>query len=330
MRSYRALVAAVVAVLLACVTASACSSDEPELSGETADHAVTWVTGANGNYPDDVNAWSEFTGRPVDLAIVFTDRGDWYNITEADWPVGSFTRDDWPGELSVGQPLFAPDGDEASCARGDYDEHWAEFGRTLTKFGRGDAYVRLGWEFNGEWMYWHVRDAETWKQCFRNAVTAMRSTAPDVRIDWNMSAHRDRIPNGTAGVWDVYPGDEFVDVVSIDAYDSYPASLTSEIWDRQCHADSGLCTVIEFARAHGKPFAVPEWGVVNDVGGGGDNPFYVQKMFETFVENADDLAYEAYYNNAEEKNVRSALVAPVLNPDAAETYREYFGANTQD
>nr|MDT0665881.1 glycosyl hydrolase [Micromonospora sp. DSM 115978] len=202
-----------------------------------------------------------------------------------------------------------------SCARGDYDEHWANFGSTLTKFGRGDAYVRLGWEFNGDWFYWYVRDAEAWKQCFRNAVTAMRSTAPDVKIDWNMTHHRDRIPNGTAGVWETYPGDEFVDVVSIDAYDSYPASLTPEIWDRQCHADSGLCTVIEFAREHGKPFAVPEWGLVRSEGGGGDNPFYIQKMYETFVKNADILAYEAYYNNAEPDNVRSSLVAPVLNPD---------------
>lgn len=317
---------ATVVMVVVAVTATACT-DQPRPPDEVVDHDVTWVSGANGNYPAEVNAWQKFTGRQVDLAIVFTDRSNWYNMTQAEWPVGVFTRDAFPGELSIAQPLFPPDGNEATCAQGDYDGHWADFGRTLVKYGRGDAYIRLGWEFNGDWFYWFARDAETWKTCFRNAVTAIRSTAPDVKIDWNMTHHRDTIPNGSASVWDLYPGDSYVDVVSIDAYDSYPASVTQELWNRQCDAMSGLCTVIDFAAKHGKKFAVPEWGLVRSTGGGGDNPFYIQKMFEAFAANAGNLAYEAYYNNAEENNVRSSLTAPVLNPDAAATYLKYFGAH---
>jgi beta-mannanase len=142
-----------------------------------------------------------------------------------------------------------------------------------------------------------------------------------------MTAHRDRIPDGSAGVWDVYPGDSYVDVVSIDAYDFFPASVTQKIWDTQCNFQSGLCSVIKFAREHRKPFAVPEWGLVRSSGGGGDNPFFIQKMYEVFAANADILAYEAYYNNAEPDNVRSSLYEPVLNPDSGKRYRELFGAN---
>jgi hypothetical protein len=89
---------------------------------------------------------------------------------------------------------------------------------------------------------------------------------------------------------------------------------------------SGLCTVIDFARAHGKRFAVPEWGLVRSGGGGGDNPFYIHKMYDTFAANAKDLAYEAYYNNSEQDNVRSSLHNPNLNPKSSVRYLKLFGA----
>jgi hypothetical protein len=286
---------------------------------------VRWVSGANGNFPVEVNAWAAWTARPVTLAIVFTDRTDWGSITTASWPVDAFNRAAFPGELAVAQPLFPESGDEVACARGEYDGYWARFGRTLVTYGRGDAYVRLGWEFNGDWFWWHVRDPQAWKTCFQKAVAAIRSTAPDAKIDWNMTAHRDRLPGSGADVWSVYPGDSFVDVVSIDAYDSYPPSTTQHIWDAQCRQRSGACTVADFARAHGKRFAVPEWGLVRSTGGGGDNPFYIEKMHELFSANADILAYEAYYNNAEENNVRSSLHNPILNPHASRRYLQLFG-----
>ncbi len=286
-----------------------------------------WASGANGNYPADINAWATWTGRPVDVAVVFTTRKDWPGITTATWPVGAFSRDAFTGQLSVAQPLYPEGGDEQACARGDYDGHWAQFGTTLTRYGRGDAYVRLGWEFNGSWMYWHVRDPQTWKSCFVHAVTAIRSTAPHVKIEWTMSAHSNTLPGSGADVWSAYPGDAYVDVVGIDDYDIYPASTTQQAWDKQCTEPSGLCTVTDFARAHGKPLAVPEWGLSYSNGGGQDNPFFIEKMHEFFARNADLLAYEAYYNNAEADNVRSSLHNPVLNPNSSRRYLELFGKN---
>ncbi|WP_101830339.1 glycoside hydrolase family 26 protein [Frankia canadensis] len=302
----------------------ACSGSSNDTDPSPA--GVRWVSGANGNYPDAVNAWGTFTGNKVGLAVVFTVRKDWASMVSADWPASAFPRDRFPGELSIAQPLYPPDGNEATCATGAYDDYWRTFGTTLTKHGRADAYIRLGWEFNGGYMYWHVRDPEAWKACFRREVTALRSTAPGVKIDWNMNAHNDTLPGSGRDVWDAYPGDEYVDIVSIDSYDHFPASASETTWNRQCHMRSGLCTVIQFARAHGKKFAVPEWGLVRSNGGGGDNPFYIHKMYETFAANAKDLAYEAYYNNAEPENVRSSLYQPSLNPKASKRYLKLFGA----
>ncbi len=323
-RRRRLAAAALLVIALVSTGLAACSGSaepEPMPSG------VTWVSGANGNYPADVNAWGSFTGGKPGLAIVFTERKTWSSMVSGDWPSSAFTKDKFPGAVSIAQPLYAPDGNEATCATGAYDANWRTFGETLTRYGRGDAYIRLGWEFNGGYMYWHVRDPEAWKTCFRRAVTALRSTAPAVRIDWNMNAHNDKLPGSGRDVWDAYPGDQYVDIVSIDSYDHYPASVSETSWNRQCHQRSGLCTVIQFAREHGKRFAVPEWGLVRSAGGGGDNPYYIGKMYETFVANAKDLAYEAYYNNAEPDNVRSSLYKPDLNPKSAKRYLTLFGSD---
>ncbi|EIV95572.1 glycoside hydrolase family 26 protein [Frankia sp. QA3] len=286
---------------------------------------VAWPSGANANPPHDLATWERWLGRRTDVAVVFTVRDNWQKIVGDDWPLSELRPQAYAGKVSVAQPLFPKDGNEAACARGDYDANWATFGRTLVRNGRGDAFVRLGWEFNGDWFWWYPRDTATWRTCFQRAVTAIRSTSPDVRIDWNVSAHRDSMPNGD-NVWAAYPGDGFVDVVSIDAYDSYPPSLTRATFDAQCHQDSGACTVARFAHEHGKRFAVPEWGVVRSAGGGADNPYYIQKMYELFQANRANLAYEAYFTATDAGNVQSSLFDPPSNPRAAQRYRALFGA----
>lgn len=305
------------------------AAPEPTPQGPAAPGA-RWPTGTNANPPLDIRAWEAWTGRPTDIATVFTVRNNWEHIAYSDWPFADYRPEVYAGQLSVAQPLFPQSGDERTCSRGHYDQHWAAFGQTLTRNGRPDAIVRLGWEYNGNWFWWYPRDTATWKTCFQHAATAIRSTAPGVRIEFNVSAHRDRMPNGD-DVWAAYPGDEFVDIVSSDTYDSYPPSLTPELFEQQCIVPSGTCTVAAFARAHGKQFAVPEWGLVRaDRHGGGDNPLYIEKMHDLFERNRDILAYEAYFNAAEATNVRSSLINPPLHPNAAQRYLELFGTATTD
>jgi hypothetical protein len=288
---------------------------------------VRWVSGANGNFPAEIEPWAAWTGRPVDLAVIFVGRETWQTVESDDWPLSAFSRDQWAGQISVAVPLW-PDsgGNERDCATGDYDQYWHRFGVNLLRYGRGDAIVRLGWEFNGDWYDWYPRDVDTWKTCYQRTVTAIRSVAPDVRIDWTMTMHRDTLPGG-GDVWSAYPGDAYVDIIGIDYYDMSPPAPDEDTWDQLCTAPSGLCTVIAAARAHGKTFSVPEWGVASGSGGGADNPFFVEKMYDTFRANAGVLAYEAYYSNAEPDNVRSSLHDPDLNPASASTYLRLFGAS---
>ncbi|WP_084691955.1 glycoside hydrolase family 26 protein [Parafrankia elaeagni] len=317
--------AALAVVLLAVGVVVFTGGDDGPPTTHPTTTGVSWTSGANANPPNDLGAWERWVGRPTDIAILFTARANWETVTRDDWPLADFR--DYPGQLSIAQPLFPKDSNEAACARGDYDGHWRDFGDTLVRNGRPDAIVRLGWEFNGDWFdVWRPRDSGTWKACFTRAAAALRSTAPQVKIEWNMTAHRDTMVNGD-GVWEAYPGDDVVDIIGIDAYDSYPASVTQKLFDEQCNRPSGVCTVARFAREHGKQFAVAEWGLDRRSGGGGDNPFYIEKMYEFFLANQDILAYEAYYSAspAENDNVASSLHNPATNPDSARRYLELFG-----
>ena len=290
----------------------------PRRSTGGATGGLPWNSGVVVGKPDEVTSWEDYRGRSVDVVHAFTTRDSWENIESASWIMGYYA--DFPGELVISQPFWPEDsgGSLGECAGGAYDSNWANYGRALVDAGRTDAFTRLAWEFNGDWFEWESTDVEAWKSCFRNVVQAVRSTAPDARFDWNFNAHGSQSSDGDA--WLSYPGDEFVDVIGIDAYDHYPASTTAEDFDKQCTDTHGLCTAIDYARGHGKGVGVTEWGVIKS--GAGDNPVYIEKMFETFSNAADVMEYETYFNEQEFGN---ALHAPNQNPASSEAYLSLFG-----
>lgn len=108
-----------------------------------------------------------------------------------------------------------------------------------------------------------------------------------------------------------------------------PPSRTAAEFDKQCNDSEGLCNVIKFAREHNKKVGVGEWGVAKSAsqggGGAGDNPIYIQKMYETFYAARDVMAYESYFNEAAYGN---ALVNPRQNQNSADRYVALFGANS--
>jgi len=303
----------------------------PAGGGKPAAPAAGGAGGGGGRVPggmsglvvgsrDKMTAWEQFRGSKVTVVNGYAARDSWDNLINP-WIGGEYAG--WDGQLVISEPFF-PDGggDFGSCSNGSYNSQWAQFGSYLNNIGRPRTIVRLAWEFNGDWFPWSVgnTDVGTWKRCFQQVVGAIRSTDPQARIDWTLNAH--------SGRYDAYPGDEYVDIIGIDNYDMWPASVDEASWSSSCNASSGLCDVIRFARSHGKQFSVSEWGLVSksDTGAGaagqagGDNPFYIRKMYDTFKGNADVLAYETYFNNSEAGNVHSSLVNPNENPNAAATY----------
>jgi beta-mannanase len=119
-----------------------------------------------------------------------------------------------------------------------------------------------------------------------------------------------------------YPGNPYVDIIGIDAYDKDCVTLKSvsqEGWTAYSTDSAGggaddsefpsLANVEAFAVAHGKPMSFPEWGLT----GSGDDAAYVAGIAHAF--NSGDFAFESYFDMSG-KDV-TALGAKVPNATAA-------------
>jgi len=323
-------------------------SAAPSVSGSTAIRSArtlialpradgTWpgtngMSGANGDPLFDtahVNAFCTARARPCRVAQTYTDRTSWAAMTAGSgWTFDLFS--DFDGMLVVSQGLvpIGASADLAACAAGDHDQDWKNFGSLMTRYGRGDSVVRLGWEFNEKTSPWRADEPETWIACYRRAATNIRATNPDVLLDWTINAHD--TPKGTCGgvSTNCYPGDDYVDIIGIDNYDHYPWSPTKAVFDRTATDPEGLTWLYDFARARGKPFSVGEWGVVPTGDAGQENPSFVTWMHEWFAAHASDLAYEAYFSDCGEGGVQSSLyrtdAACLKNPKSAARYRSIY------
>jgi hypothetical protein len=127
---------------------------------------------------------------------------------------------------------------------------------------------------------------------------------------------------------ELYPGDDVVDVIGVDHYDHYQLIAPNhQRFERALRPDraAGLQDVVDFARARGKQFAVPEWGLTaRNKDGGGDNPYFVYAMYRWFAANADGLAFENYFNEPD-AYLGSSIWDQVQNPKASAEYRALWG-----
>jgi hypothetical protein len=288
---------------------------------------LPWLSGTNASDVARVDAWAAYRGRANDVALILTDYTSWDGVTRPDARLDAFQN--FRGDLVIGQPLWPSNsgGSTKACAAGDYDAHWRDFGATLVAHDRARSIVRLAWQFNGDYVEWSASDPTTWTSCFQRVVSAIRANDPAARIDWSMNAHGTQAPAG-GDAFDVYPGDAFVDIVGIDAYDMTPSSPDEAAFMAQCSGQDGICTVADFARRHGKQLGVGQWAVVtcNGFGDrGGDNPFYIQRMHQVFVENADIMGYETYYNDPQPSEFCTSLLDPTDAPLSSQRYRELWG-----
>lgn len=288
---------------------------------------LPWLSGTNASDVARLDAWAAYRGRANDVVLMLTDYTSWDGVTRPDARLDLFQG--FQGELVIGQPLWPSNsgGSTKACAAGDYDAYWRDFGATLAAHDRKRAIVRLAWQFNGDYVEWSASDPTTWTACFRRVVTAIRANDPDAQIDWSMNAHGTQATAG-GDAFDVYPGDAYVDIVGIDAYDMTPSSPDEASFMAQCSGQDGICTVADFARRHGKRLGVGQWAVVtcNGFGDrGGDNPFYVERMHQVFADNADIMGYETYYNDPQPSEFCTSLLDPNYAPLASQRYRELWG-----
>lgn len=345
MRSVRlrvAFLSAVLAVLfVGCGFVRAATAEAPA----TGPSGLDWPSGVHAaNELGPHLAFGDWRGRPIDVLHTFTNYQNWEGMIGAE-PYMTWHRafySDKKHTYVISQPPYPRgQGNNAACARGEYNQQWQQFGKTLVQHGldHHNTVIRIAWEFNGDYMYWTSGPTPgDFIKCWRNVAQNIKAVAPNIRTDWTLNGHGWGANLG-GNMYNAYPGDDVVDIVGMDEYDHYPSVTSDAEFDTRCNkaGGSGVCDLARFAREHHKQLSVGEWSVTGGCSGsartgknGGDNPLFIRRMAQFFHENRDILAYESYYDDPMLNNVCSTLyrknVDQSVNQQASTEYKKWFGA----
>ena len=267
------------------------------------------------NSVSGLSSFASLVGRQrVDCASVYDGSANWAgwvdpwfagyqsnpDINFAQWVQNSPVTD--RRQLIISQPLI-PSGLAgtnwlAQGAAGDFTTYATQFAQNLIAAGEGDAVIRLSWEMNGTWNADSIGNTPTtdaeWVSFWRQTVFAMRAVpGAHFVFDWCPNNGYRNIP-----LANYYPGDDVVDVIGDDFYDTGVPAGTTNRFAYLSTLGGGLNTIIAFAKGHGKPLSIPEWGIepVNTTdGAGGDDPGYIQGLASVIATN--DVAFATYFYN---------------------------------
>jgi len=278
----RALVglATVTAVIGGAVWSGAAHASAGAASVPLGDY-VGWVD------PSGMAQFGTETGTHPTLATDYLDRTDGWSAMDAAYGMGG-----WGSyRLVLGVPIIpgSSGGTLAQGASGAYNQYFATLAQNLVAEGEGNAILRLGWEFNGNWYPWSVAnntDAQNFAAFWRQIVNTMRAVPGEqFSFLWN--------PNlGGSSSWnlaDAYPGSAYVDYIGSDTYDEYWGSpmTPQNSWSNILNQTWGLNWLVSFAASEGRPIAIPEWSVCirSDGHGLGDDPYFINQFANWIASN---------------------------------------------
>lgn len=252
-----------------------------------------------GNGCDGAKRLKEFSiwlGRQPDLVLDFFSADSWKSMLgDANWTVKCWTRAHVKVVFSV--PMLPNhNGTLADGAAGLFDDKFRKLAKLLVANGYGDSVIRLGWEFNGGWYPWAAkRDPRDWVKYWQRIVTTMREVdGAAFHFDWCSAQGYQQLP-----ATDVYPGDEYVDIIGSDLYNqSWKPGVTTpeQRWHELLTQPYGLNWLHDFAEKHNKPISLPEWGTGTrpDGHGGGDDAFFITHVMQWIADN--NVLYQAYWD----------------------------------
>lgn len=305
-----------------------------DLVGNEARTTFTWWAGfdlgvfASSN-PSGVTAFRDWLRRPITRVLDYFTFQTWAEIEEPVQISG------WQGrgyQMVYSVPMLPQSGGTlAQGAAGQHNIHFRRLAQRLVAAGQGNAVIRLGWEFNGFWYPWTaMNDPNSFILYWRQIVSTMRATpGAKFTFDWCTVLGPASIAADRA-----YPGDAYVDVIGMSVFDQdwYPGWQDPVLrWGNLLTLPFGLQWQRGFAQARGKQIAVDEWAVTirPDGHGGGDNPYYIERMFEWL--NAPDVlpdgrprvAWGLYFESQSSESEHRLLSGRF--PLAAQRMRLLFG-----
>ncbi|MGC3980681.1 MAG: glycosyl hydrolase [Steroidobacteraceae bacterium] len=252
-----------------------------------------------GNGCDGVKKLTTFTGwfgRQPDFVLDFFAADSWTSMSgDATWTVGCWQKQNMKVVYSI--PMLPNDGSTlAQGAAGNFDDKFLALAQLLVSKGYGEATIRLGWEFNGGWYPWAAKkDPTNWVKYWQRIVTTMRSVSgAKFKFDWCSAQGYQQLSPA-----DVYPGDDYVDIIGRDVYNqtwTTGIDTPEKRWNEIVTQTFGMNWLRDFAKAHNKPISIPEWGTGTrpDGHGGGDDAYFITLMAKWIKSN--NVVYHNYWD----------------------------------
>jgi hypothetical protein len=287
---------------------------------------------AGSGNPAGVAAFAAATGTHPTLATDYLLRTDGWDGMDGAGGSENWMLDQWRNRgyrLVLGVPII-PGGSGGSLAQGAsgaYNQYFTTLAQNLVAGGAGNAILRLGWEFDGDWYPWGVAndtDAANFAAYWRQIVDTMRAV-PGAQFSflWN--------PNGGASTtWNLdlaYPGSAYVDYVGTDDYDEYwgSPSTPEASWSSMVNQTWGLNWLVNFAAAEGRPIAIPEWSVTirSDGKGLGDDAYFIDQFAAWIAQH--DVAFTSIFSFNDTASGQDNDITDGRFPNALAALRATFG-----
>lgn len=284
---------------------------------------------SGGFNPSSAAAYESWLGRRSDFNVEFLTETAFTNYVGADgkpitdsllqstgWVVSVWSGANRPDRnMMFSVPLATKqDRSLANVAAGKYDAIYLGVAKAIASRYPG-AIIRIGWEFNADWYSWSAMGrAQDYIAAYRRVANIFKSVSSDFTIDWcPVQGFSAKMP-----ATDAYPGDDVVDVISMDVYNDYRWGDFKDDpvkrWEWMKNFKNGLLWQKEFATAHQKPMGLPEWGVNKD------DPYFIEQMYEWIRTN--DFAYVAYWDS---NSAFKGMLSKNQYPQAAAAYKRLFG-----
>ena len=263
-------------------------------------------------------------GRTEDGDLVFIDQthSPDYAYTNVDWEVGCYKGQ--VANIALGVPLAFPqpaaglysipagDNTLADTAAGKLDLLYQHMAAVLVADKFPNAYIRLGWEFNGNWEPWSAGpNKAVFNAAFAHVAAIFKSTpGSHFTVILNPSITNDASGEfPSAGVdnvgWDVYKNQW-----SINGATAEPAAYNNAL--------NGWWGISSMASWYGNlPHAAPEFGVG---GGFGDDGVFMAQALAYFTK--QNAAFIGYWDSSASYD---GIISDGSKPAEALEYLKVFG-----
>jgi hypothetical protein len=259
-------------------------------AGNSGDQAGVYVDWGNPwGRESNVQAFEAWLGRKGLLALDYMPGDSWSNMeATARWLPGYWWQGN-PNRNVVWSIALTVSGTSlAQVAAGDADKSFATVAELIAR-AQPNAIIRIGWEANGDWFAWSAANGQqaNYVAAYRHVVDIFRKASPGFLMDWCVNIGAVKVPPDQ-----LYPGDQYVDIIGMDIYDKNPLSKidAKASWQSYLTSPYGLSWHRDFAAQHHKPMSYSEWGMGDE----GDNPYFITAMANWMA--ANNVVYNIYWN----------------------------------